>query len=75
MNTKRLPFLLILLSYPLSLLLTVLLTLVEAGLARLVSGTILLELYPMVSRPAGVLFFFLSLNLIAVLWFFRQRTP
>lgn len=73
MHSKRFLFLLILLSYPLSLLLTALLALLEYGVAHLFSGTLLMELYPMVSRSGGVTFFFVSLNLIAVLWFLNKQ--
>lgn len=75
MNLKRFPLLLILFSYPLSLLLTALLTLLEYGLAHLLTDTIWMELYPMVVRSEAIPFFFISLNLIAVLWFLHRRNP
>ncbi len=73
MKMKRFPLLLILLSYPLSLLLAALLTLFEYGLAQLLTDTVWIELYPMVIRSEAIWFFFISLNLIAVLWFFHKR--
>ena len=71
---KRIPFVLIFLSYPLSLLMSMLLTLIEIGIGHLVLGTkleiIWSSLYPVVSIEKASILFFITFNLISLflLW-------
>ena len=71
---KRIPFVLIFLSSPLSLLMSMLLTLIEIGIGHLVLGTkleiIWSSLYPVVSIEKASIFFFITFNLISLflLW-------
>lgn len=73
MKANWAPFLLILLSYPLATLFSVLVSLLEFGLSHFLVDTVWIELYPVFSRPTSTILFFISLNLIAVLWFLHKR--
>ncbi len=73
MKTNWAPFLLILLSYPLATLFSALLSLLEFGVSHFLVDTIWMNLYPIFSQSKSTIFFFISLNLIAVLWFLHKR--
>lgn len=72
MKTKRTYLLLILFSYPLALLLALVLSLLDTGLAYLLMNTRWIEVYPLVDRGAATWAFFLSLNLIALVGIFQK---
>lgn len=73
MKTNWAPFLLILLSYPLATLFSALLSLLEFGVSHFLVDTIWMNLDPIFSQSKSTIFFFISLNLIAVLWFLHKR--
>ena len=65
--------LLILLSYPISAILTLLTFLVEYVLTKLCMGTILVELYPIVSQREATICFFISLNLVGLIGVIKNK--
>lgn len=72
-NKDILYLLLILLSYPISAILTLLVLLVEYMLTKLCMGTILVELYPIVSQREATICFFISLNLVGLIGVIKNR--
>ena len=65
-------FLLMLFSYPLSLLFSFLLGLFEHILSDNMIWQAMAQSYSVVSLSEGTVFFFISLNLIAVLWLLQR---